>query len=84
MIKLGQDLGIMPDQRLKLGAGIFFFSKMVGCVLMPYQCIETNKDHSEVAGTIAVFFEENCHQFPLSWSLRSSCPEPRLIDSFTS
>lgn len=53
-----------------------YFSKMVGCVLMPYQNIETNKDHSEIAVTTAVFFEENCHQFPMNWRLRSRGPEP--------
>lgn len=74
MIKQGRIWACMPDQHLMLGAGIF--SKMVDCVLMPYQCIETNKDHSEIPETTAVFFEENCHQFPLSWSLKSSCPEP--------
>lgn len=34
---------------------------------MPYQNIETNKDHSEIAVTTAVFFEENFHQFPMNW-----------------
>lgn len=75
MIKLGQDLDMYVTSAPYAWCRDFF-SKMVGCVLMPYQSIETNKDHSEVAETTAVFFEENCHQFPLSWSLRSSCPEP--------